>query len=136
MFGAVLLLSAIGVFIGLFAKGYALDEIWTAGAAFVNPYGENFIPIFFVTVACGIVSGFHSTQATLISRMMEDEREGRTIFYNMMILEGFIAMVWSGLRLLWAQLSSVLPQAICFMTRLPPWSESWRRICRALWAVS
>lgn len=95
VFGAVLLLSAIGVFIGLFAKGYALDEIWTAGAAFVNPYGENFIPIFFVTVACGIVSGFHSTQATLISRTMEDEREGRTIFYNMMILEGFIAMVWA-----------------------------------------
>ena len=95
VFGAVLLLSAVGVFIGLFTKGYRLDELWTAGASFVNPYGEHFIPIFFVTVACGIVSGFHSTQATLISRTMADEREGRMVFYNMMILEGFIAMVWA-----------------------------------------
>ncbi|MBR1750583.1 MAG: carbon starvation protein A [Ruminococcus sp.] len=95
VFGAVLLLSAVGVFAGLFIKGYELDELWTAGASFVNPYGEHFIPIFFVTVACGIVSGFHSTQATLISRTMSDEREGRTTFYNMMILEGFIAMVWA-----------------------------------------
>ena len=95
VFGAILLLSAVGVFAGLFIKGYELDELWTAGVSFVNPSGEHFIPIFFVTVACGIVSGFHSTQATLISRTISDEREGRTTFYNMMILEGFIAMVWA-----------------------------------------
>ena len=95
VFGAILLLSAVGVFAGLFFNGYRLDEIWETGVSFVNPYGDNFIPIFFVTVACGIVSGFHSTQATLISRTMGDEHEGRMTFYNMMILEGFIAMVWA-----------------------------------------
>ncbi len=95
VFGAILLLSAVGVFAGLFFNGYPLDEIWETGLNFVNPFGEHFIPIFFVTVACGIVSGFHSTQATLISRTMGDEREGRMTFYNMMILEGFIAMVWA-----------------------------------------
>ncbi|HBI52103.1 MAG TPA: carbon starvation protein A [Ruminococcaceae bacterium] len=95
VFGAILLLSAVGVFAGLFIKGYPLDEIWEKGFSFVNAYGDNFIPIFFVTVACGIVSGFHSTQATLISRTMADEREGRMTFYNMMVLEGFIAMVWA-----------------------------------------
>lgn len=95
VFGAILLLSAVGVFGGLFIKGYPLDEIWDSGFSFVNPYGDNFIPIFFVTVACGIVSGFHSTQATLIARTISDEREGRMTFYNMMILEGFIAMVWA-----------------------------------------
>ena len=95
VFGAILLLSAVGVFAGLFLNGYPLDEIWETGLNFVNPFGENFIPIFFVTVACGIVSGFHSTQATLISRTMGDEHEGRMTFYNMMILEGFIAMVWA-----------------------------------------
>ncbi|MCR5015124.1 MAG: carbon starvation protein A [Ruminococcus sp.] len=94
IFGAILLLSAVGVCAGLFIKGYRLDEIWT-GVSFTNPYGEHFIPIFFVTVACGIVSGFHSTQATLVSRTIADEREGRTTFYSMMILEGFIAMVWA-----------------------------------------
>ena len=95
LFGAILLLSAAGIFAGLFIKGYKLDEIWQANSFFLNPYGEHFIPIFFVTVACGIVSGFHSTQATLISRTMSDEHEGRTTFYTMMVLEGFIAMVWA-----------------------------------------
>ena len=95
VFGGILLLSAVGVFIGLFVKGYQLDELWNGGSFFINPYGEHFIPIFFVTVACGIVSGFHSTQATLISRTVSHEREGRMTFYNMMILEGFIAMVWA-----------------------------------------
>ncbi len=95
VFGAILLLSAVGVFAGLFFNGYQINEVWETGFSFENLYGDNFIPIFFVTVACGIVSGFHSTQATLISRTMGDEREGRMTFYNMMILEGFIAMVWA-----------------------------------------
>ncbi len=95
VFGAILLVSAVGVFVGIFAKGYQLDEIWETGLTLLNPYGDHFIPIFFVTVACGIVSGFHSTQATLVSRTLEDEREGRITFYYMMIIEGFIAMVWA-----------------------------------------
>ena len=60
-----------------------------------HPKGTPLLPIFFVTVACGIVSGFHSTQATLIGRSVSDEREGRKTFYDMMILEGFIAMIWA-----------------------------------------
>ena len=95
LFGSVVLFAGIGIFIALLLRGYKLDELWSSGFSFVNPYGEHFIPIFFVTVACGIVSGFHSTQATLISRTMGNEHEGRMTFYNMMILEGFIAMVWA-----------------------------------------
>ena len=48
-----------------------------------------------MTVACGILSGFHSTQTAIITRTMKSERQGRTTFYWMMILEGFIAMVWA-----------------------------------------
>ena len=48
-----------------------------------------------MTVACGILSGFHSTQITLVTRTLQNEREGRFTFYNMMIAEGFIAMVWA-----------------------------------------
>ena len=95
IFGAILLLSAVGVFIGLFVKGYPLLEIWDTGLVSVHPLGERFIPIFFVTVACGIVSGFHSTPATLVSRTVSNEHEGRQTFYNMMIAEGFIAMTWA-----------------------------------------
>ena len=95
VFGMLLVLSAIGLFAGLFIKGYPLDEIWDTGVVGVHPQGLHFIPVFFVTVACGIVSGFHSTQATLISRTMKSEKEGRMTFYNMMIAEGFIAMIWA-----------------------------------------
>ena len=115
VFGAILMFSAVGVFIGLFAKGYPLLNLWddwqapafaafqTAADGSPSPfsYGEyfaggHFLPVFFVTVACGILSGFHSTQTAIISRTMKSEREGRNTFYNMMILEGFIAMVWAG----------------------------------------
>ena len=51
--------------------------------------------MFFVTVACGILSGFHSTQTAIISRTVKSEKQGRMTFYNMMVLEGFIAMVWA-----------------------------------------
>lgn len=95
VFGAVLVLSAVGVFAGLLVKGYPLDELWTVGVSGVHPQGLHFIPVFFVTVACGIVSGFHSTQSTMIARTMEHEKEGRMTFYNMMIVEGLIAMIWA-----------------------------------------
>ncbi len=94
IFGAILLASAVGVFVGIFAKGYPLVEIWNVAKS-AYPYQHNFIPIFFVTVTCGICSGFHSTQATLVSRTLTSERHGRGVFYNMMIAEGFIAMTWA-----------------------------------------
>jgi len=113
VFGAILMFSAIGVFIGLFVKGYPLLNLrddWQGvafqafkvvdGAQVPFSYGEyfstgHFLPVFFVTVACGILSGFHSTQTAIISRTMKSEKQGRMTFYNMMSLEGFIAMVWA-----------------------------------------
>ena len=100
LFGAVLLLSAVGVFVMMFVKGSSLAEVWGSwnlngfdfGAYFSS---EHFIPTFFITVACGILSGFHSTQITLVTRTIQHEKEGRFTFYNMMIVEGFIAMVWA-----------------------------------------
>ena len=94
LFGAILLISAVGVFAGIFTKGYPLTELWNAQAA-GYPFQTNFIPMFFVTVTCGSCSGFHSTQATLISRTVSSEKDGRAVFYNMMIIEGFIAMTWA-----------------------------------------
>jgi carbon starvation protein CstA len=108
VFGAILLVSAIGVFIGMLAHGDKIDNIdfsngiggvfnaypyWT-GITGASP-AANFIPVFFVTVACGITSGFHATQNTLIGRSVTHEKDGRTVFYSMMILEGLIAMIWA-----------------------------------------
>ena len=112
IFGGILLFSAIGVFIGLFVKGFPLLNIWddwsspvltiaSSGDTFTyaNHFATgHFLPIFFVTVACGILSGFHSTQTAIISRTMKSEKQGRNTFYNMMVLEGFIAMVWAAGR--------------------------------------
>lgn len=96
VFGAVLLLSAGGVFAGLFFKNYELTNFALSSFTGLHPVdGSNIIPVFFITVACGIVSGFHSTQTALISRSVTKEKQGRTTFYNMMILEGFIAMTWA-----------------------------------------
>lgn len=112
IFGGILLFSAVGVFGGIFLKGYPLTELWSEGWAAPLAYvmidgvqttfsyadyftAQHFIPTFFITVACGILSGFHSTQTAIISRTMGSEKEGRNTFYNMMILEGFIAMVWA-----------------------------------------
>lgn len=96
IFGVILLLSAIGIFFGLFVQDYPLKEVWETGIFDVHPFGDHFIPMFFVTVACGIVSGFHSTQATMIARAVKNETHGRLVFYNTMIAEGFIAMSWAG----------------------------------------
>lgn len=95
IFGVVLLLSAVGIFLGLFVKGYHLENVNASNWMGTHPMGVPLLPVFFVTVACGIVSGFHSTQAALIGRSVTSEREGRKTFYDMMILEGFIAMIWA-----------------------------------------
>ncbi len=100
VFGGILLFSAVGVLVGIFVKGYPLVELWETWETPVFNYGayfktEKFVPVFFVTVACGILSGFHSTQTAIISRTVKSEKNGRTTFYNMMVLEGFIAMVWA-----------------------------------------
>lgn len=97
IFGAILIFSAVGIFGGIMLDGGAsLTNLSFATSIFgQHPAKLAFIPIFFITVACGILSGFHATQATMISRTTLKEKEGRTTFFNMMLIEGFIAMVWA-----------------------------------------
>lgn len=95
VFGGVLIVSAIGVLAGILMDGGANLPALTSGLLFQHPTGQRFIPVFFITVACGIMSGFHGSQATLISRTVKSEKEGRGTFYDMMIVEGLIAMVWA-----------------------------------------
>lgn len=96
VFGGILLFSAVGVLVGIFTKGYPLTELSIANWRGIYPVdGTNLIPVFFVTVACGIVSGFHSTQTAIIARSVTREKEGLSTFYYMMIAEGFIAMIWA-----------------------------------------
>lgn len=100
IFGAILIFSAIGVFCAMAIFHYPLVNIWDSWNTASFNYGDyfktqHFIPIFFVTVACGILSGFHSSQTALVARTIKSEKDGRMTFYNMMAVEGFIAMVWA-----------------------------------------
>ena len=61
----------------------------------IHPNNLPLIPMFFMTVSCGLLSGFHSTQATIISRTIDKEQDGKTVFYGMMCLESLIAIIWA-----------------------------------------
>ncbi len=91
-FGALLLISALGVGIGLVATNAPIPEL-----SFQNfhPEGAAIFPLLFFTISCGALSGFHATQTPIISRTTKREKEGRKIFYGMMIAEGIIAMIWA-----------------------------------------
>ncbi|MFV0519728.1 MAG: carbon starvation protein A [Lachnospirales bacterium] len=100
-FGAALILGSLGVFVGFFVKdGWleALNEFNQLSNISLSghPSGLPLFPLFFTTVACGIISGFHASQSPLIAKTIRHEKEGRIIFYGMMVLEGFIALIWAG----------------------------------------
>ena len=84
---AVLVMGAI-----LFASDYHIPEMQLAN---LHPKELSAWPFMFITVACGAISGFHSTQAPLMAKCMVGERAGRKIFYGAMILEAVIALMWA-----------------------------------------
>ena len=92
--GLILIIGTLLLVIGFFVKCVNLQEI---DFAHINMHPKKFylIPIFFMTVSCGLLSGFHSTQSTIIARTVKHEKEGKKIFYAMMCVESFIAMVWA-----------------------------------------
>lgn len=92
VFGAVLLMMAVGIIVGLVAGGYQLPELTLDN---LHPEGRPVWPFMFITVACGAISGFHGTQSPMMARCLTSEREGRTIFYGAMISESVIALVWA-----------------------------------------
>ena len=96
LFGAVLILSAAAIMAVLLFKGWSDPALLAESAAFqAAQFKEPILPMLFVTIACGILSGFHATQSPIIARTVSSERQGRQAFYGMMVLEGVIAMIWA-----------------------------------------
>ncbi|MBO0958484.1 carbon starvation protein A [Neobacillus sp. MM2021_6] len=91
-FGALLLISALGVGIGLVVTGAPIPELSLKN---FHPANAPVFPLLFFTISCGALSGFHATQTPIISRTTQNEKQGRKIFYGMMIAEGVIAMIWA-----------------------------------------
>lgn len=94
VFGICLIIMAVGVIIGTFAGGYQVPEIWSHFRN-MHPSGTPIWSFMFITVACGAISGFHSTQSPLMARCLKSEKQGRFVFYGAMVAEGVIALVWA-----------------------------------------
>ncbi len=99
--GAALLFMAVGVGGALIVNDLngtcpiaelSLDSFRNYHAA---PETNILIPMLFIVVSCGAISGFHSTQSPLMARCMKNEKYGRPIFYGAMITEGIVAMIWA-----------------------------------------
>ena len=69
-FGAVLIVMAVGIIVGLIAGGYQLPELALANQ---HPSGQPVWPFMFITVACGAISGFHATQSPMMARCLKRE---------------------------------------------------------------
>src|SRR5574344_1567549 len=88
---------ALGIMGGMLfgVGGHTMPEMQLAN---LHPLGSEKMPIWplmFITVACGAISGFHSTQSPIMARCLKDERLGRPVFYGAMVSEGIIALIWA-----------------------------------------
>ena len=92
--GIMLIIGTGFVLVGFIINGVNLQNLNLSNFN-IHPNHLPIIPMFFMTVSCGLLSGFHSTQATIISRTVDKEQDGRRIFYGMMCLESLIAIIWA-----------------------------------------
>ncbi|WP_130892082.1 carbon starvation protein A [Fusobacterium varium] len=92
IFGIALLVMAVGIGIGIVVQGYHIPEISLHN---FHPAKQSIFPYLFITIACGAISGFHATQSPMMARCLENESEGRKVFYGAMISEGVVALVWA-----------------------------------------
>ncbi|GGZ45758.1 MULTISPECIES: carbon starvation protein A [Shewanella] len=101
-FGALLLFMSIGLTIAIvLSSEHTLLPGFEAGDFLqnLNPDNAPLWPALFITIACGAVSGFHATQSPLMARCVENESNGRFVFYGAMIGEGIIALIWCAVAL-------------------------------------
>ncbi len=101
IFSLLLLLGTFAIFGALIWKSLSFPELLTESASFkaqmfTRENNNPILPMLFVTIACGILSGFHATQSPIIARTIIHERQARSCFYGMMVVEGVIAMIWAG----------------------------------------
>lgn len=99
--GAILLFMAVAIGESLLVKGFSgdLQMVELTADTFRN-YKSNaseymLIPMLFIVISCGAISGFHATQSPLMARCMSNEKYGRPIFYGAMIAEGIVTCIWA-----------------------------------------
>ncbi|WP_022942238.1 carbon starvation CstA family protein [Psychromonas hadalis] len=101
-FGALLVFMSVGLVVALaFSSEHTLLGDYEMSMMFtnMNPNDLPLWPALFITIACGAISGFHATQSPLMARCIDNESNGRFVFYGAMIGEGIIALIWCALAL-------------------------------------
>lgn len=99
--GAVLLFMALGVgimlVVGDLNGSHEMVELTPAMLKnwHSNPEGNLLIPMMFIVISCGAISGFHATQSPMMARCLKNEKHARPVFYGAMIAEGIVAMIWA-----------------------------------------
>jgi len=107
---AVLPIMAVFLPLMLFFKGYTVlpNLDFTTNTHSSLPIW----PMLFITIACGAISGFHSTQSPLMARCIGNEKQGRKVFYGAMLGEGVIALIWATLGLSFYESAEGLRRAL------------------------
>ncbi len=102
LFGALLIFMSVGLITAIafssehqILGGFEVSDMFTN----MNPNDMPLWPALFITIACGAISGFHATQSPLMARCLENEKNGRFVFYGAMIGEGIIALIWCAIAL-------------------------------------
>lgn len=128
IFGAALLIMAVGVGFGIFFQEGLNGTTWMPEIteAFQNhhPKGTPLFPMLCITIACGAISGFHATQSPLMIRCTQNEKHVRPVFYGAMITEGIVALIWAAAAIkytgsyegLWNEMNNnpaIIVNAIC-----------------------
>ena len=99
--GAILLFMALGVgvmlVVGDLNGTHEMVELtpsvlrnWHA-----DPQTNILVPMMFIVISCGAISGFHATQSPMMARCLKNEKHARPVFYGAMIAEGIVAMIWA-----------------------------------------
>jgi carbon starvation protein CstA len=97
-FGFAMLFMAVGIAGTLVFYNLPVPEISLQNMN-ANPEAFPVFPMLFVTIACGAISGFHSTQSPLMARCITNESYGRRVFYGAMITEGLVALIWAAVAM-------------------------------------
>ncbi|MCQ2180720.1 MAG: carbon starvation protein A [Bacteroidales bacterium] len=98
LFAVSLLFMAVALSVCLVIKWPDIPEFWQGlqnRGPEIGVKGQGIFPCLFITVACGAISGFHSTQTPIMARCLKNENLGRPIFYGAMVAEGIVALIWA-----------------------------------------
>ena len=97
IFGFLFLIMAIVLIVALLLNPhYSIPEFTTSGLYLTD---KAIFPFLFVTIACGAISGFHSSQSPIVARCMENEKDMRLVFYGAMVVEGILALIWAAIAM-------------------------------------